>query len=116
MIASGMDRGDERKRTKKRWEKARDIGLSEMRRGNRLETDVIDADEYVAIVYRYLRAATEATATLNLRILAKVMHGQILCQTVNVSEFLAYSDTVSTLSHERNRISRDANQIDASRA
>lgn len=85
---------------KKRTEAAREIAIEEMQKGQRSNLDFADADEFVAIVYRYIRAAREGAATLNLRLMAKVMRGQIVSESMYASDFLAYADIISTLRRE----------------
>jgi hypothetical protein len=82
---------------KDRAEKARDIALREMARCDRLKFDIPEADEFVAIVYRYGRAALEGTAKLNLRIMAKIMRGQATEGSLYASEFNEFADIISSL-------------------
>ncbi|WP_076420316.1 hypothetical protein [Colwellia sp. UCD-KL20] len=82
---------------KQRAEKAREIALNEMKRCERSEFDIESADQFVAIVYRYQRAALERTALLNLKILAKIMKGQVTEGSVFASEFNEFSDIITSL-------------------
>lgn len=85
---------------RRRGEKARQIVIDEMRKGCRSKWEVIDPDEFVPIIYRYSRAALEGAATLNLRLMAKVMRGQALNSSMFASDFLGYADLISTLRRE----------------
>lgn len=80
--------------------KARDIAISEMKKGSRDKLDVADPDEFVAILYRYMRAATEGQATINLRLMAQVMRGHAVNPSLFASDFLAYADLISSLRRE----------------
>jgi len=80
-----------------RAEKSRDIALNEMAKCKRSELDIASADQFVAIVYRYQRAALEGAAYLNLSILAKIMKGQTTEGSVYASEFSEFAEVVSSL-------------------
>jgi hypothetical protein len=80
-----------------RAEKARKIALAEMKRCERSEFDIESADQFVAIVYRYQRAALEGTALLNLSILAKIMRGQATEGSVFASEFNEFAEIIASL-------------------
>lgn len=80
-----------------RAENARKIALSEMALCKRSKFDMPDADQFVAIVYRYGRAALEGAATLNLQILAKIMRGQTVEGAIYASEFNEFAEVVSSL-------------------
>lgn len=82
---------------KKRTEAARNIALKEMALCERSKFDIQDADEFVAIVYRYGRAALEGSARLNLRLMAKVMKGQAITGSIYASEFNEFADVISSL-------------------
>jgi len=82
---------------RERAEKSREIALNEMAKCKRSELDIASADQFVAIVYRYQRAALEGTAYLNLLILAKVMKGQTTEGSVYASEFSEFAEVVSSL-------------------
>lgn len=82
---------------KRRIEKARDIALEEIRSAKQSNLSTAEADEFVAIVYRYLRAAQEGAATLNLRLMAKIMRGQFIHKSLYASDFLALADILSSL-------------------
>jgi hypothetical protein len=80
-----------------RREVARKIAISEISRCGRSKLDVINSDEFVPIVFRYGRAAIEGTASHNLKLMAKLMRGQIVTESVFASEFLEFADVISTL-------------------
>ena len=83
----------------KRADNARDKAMEEIRAGcGNVLLDAPAEDEFVAIVWRYLRAAEEGTAHLNLRLMAAVLAGQINAKQVHASEFLRWSDLISSLS------------------
>ncbi|CAD2224372.1 hypothetical protein P3J6_120200 [Pseudoalteromonas sp. 3J6] len=82
---------------KDRAEKAREIALNEMKRCERSEFDIESADQFVAIVYRYQRAALEGTALLNLSILAKIMRGQATEGSVFATEFNEFAEIIASL-------------------
>jgi hypothetical protein len=80
-----------------RAEQARKIALDEMSRCKRSDLEVTSADQFVAIVYRYQRAAIEGSSYLNLSILAKIMRGQTTEGSVYASEFSEFAEVVSSL-------------------
>ena len=59
-----------------RASKSRTLLLEEVRKGNKTLESAADADEFIAIIYRYARSGQEGTARLNLRLMAKVIAGQ----------------------------------------
>jgi len=84
----------------KRAETARDIIIQEIAEGRRLKNDTDEIDEFVAILYRYLRAAQEGTARLNLRLMARVINSQLEREGLYASEFLRYAEIISSLTRE----------------
>jgi hypothetical protein len=84
---------------RKRAEAARDIILEEIRQGRKTIND-IEVEEAVAILERYLRAAKEGAARLNLRLMAKVIAGQKESQTLTASEFLYHAEILASLRRE----------------
>lgn len=78
---------------------AREILLDELASGNRLITEA-EADESVAIFYRYMRAAHEGAARLNLRLLASVIAGQAHLGILRADEFLYFADVIAGLRRE----------------
>ncbi|WP_417277440.1 hypothetical protein [Castellaniella sp.] len=80
----------------KRLKAAREILLSELAAGEKTLNDS-DVEESAAIIYRYLKAAQEGAARLNLRLLAGVFAGQVRRRTIVADEFLYYADLLSSL-------------------
>jgi hypothetical protein len=83
----------------KRLDVARSILLSEIRRGDRFLSDP-EIEEWVYIYYRYFRAAHEGAAHRNLRLMARVIAGQIEFRSLFADEFLRYADILATLRRE----------------
>jgi hypothetical protein len=83
-----------------RAESARSILLSDISKGLRSPKDPGEIDEFVAIIYRYMRAAQEGTAHLNLMLMARVVRSQIEREGLYASEFLRYADLIASLSRE----------------
>jgi hypothetical protein len=96
-VASALGRGLQAL-NQRRIEEARRIALASISKGNSRPLEVAEADEFVAIVHRYMRAAVEGTATINLRLMANVIAGQILEKSLHASDFQQYANIVSTLS------------------
>lgn len=80
----------------KRLDAAREILLAELARGT-VRPSETDLEEGVAIIYRFLRAAQEGTARVNLRLLAQVISEQAKHGTMKADEFLYYADILSPL-------------------
>jgi hypothetical protein len=57
-------------------------------------------DDAAYIIYRYLRAAQEGTARINLRLLAQVIAGKNMAETLTADKFLYYADIISSLKME----------------
>lgn len=74
-----------------RWrlERARDILIDELRRGERT-LSAPEADEIVAVLLRYGRAAQEGAARLNLRLMAKASPDRFISR---FSTLTSFSDT-----------------------
>ncbi|MBV8548785.1 MAG: hypothetical protein JO126_04950 [Alphaproteobacteria bacterium] len=85
---------------KRRIEKAREILIQEIRGGENDILNVEECDEVVAIVYRYMRAAQEGAARMNLRLLARIIAGQKALKALKADEFLYYADLIASLRHE----------------
>lgn len=83
-----------------RAERARNILLNEIREGLRPPQDSGEVDEFVAILYRYLRAAQEGAARLNLRLMARVIRSQIEREGLYASNFLRYAELIASLTRE----------------
>ncbi len=73
--------------------------LKELRRGNKTICDV-DEGEVAEIVFRYMRAAQEGTARVNLRLMAEVIAGQAAAGNLVADEFLYYADILASLRYE----------------
>lgn len=84
----------------KRGERARDELFDEIGHAKRPLKDVHEQDEFMAIVYRYLEAARQGSARLNLRLMAKVIRGQYEQEALYADEFLRYADMISSLTRE----------------
>ncbi len=84
--------------TQRRAEAAREILLSEMALGRALIEP--NEDEAVAVTLRYMRAAQEGTARLNLRLLAGVIAGKISGGGLYADEFLRWADILAGLKRE----------------
>jgi len=84
----------------KRVENARKIIIEELAHARRPLEDVHERDEIVAIVYRYLDAARQGAARLNLRLLAKVASGQVEREEIRADVFLRHAEMLSSLARE----------------
>jgi len=82
---------------KKRLDTAREILLQEIKDGSKDMGDAAELEEVAAIIYRYGRAAQEGAASANLRLLAKVIAGQMQVSSLNANDFLYYADILSSL-------------------
>ncbi|MFL9911916.1 hypothetical protein [Paraburkholderia sp. RL17-337-BIB-A] len=81
---------------KRRRESAQAIVLAELRSGAAplRESDLEDS---AAVLSRYLRAAEEGAARLNLRLLAAVFAGQVRERAIAADDFLYYADMLASL-------------------
>jgi hypothetical protein len=68
--------------------------------GGRALLDVGEVDEVAAMVFRYIRAAQEGSARLNLRLMAMAVNGIAEQPPVFASEFLRYADILATLTRD----------------
>src|SRR6516165_3622152 len=59
-----------------------------------------EVEEAAAIFYRYMRAAQEGGARLNLRLMAKIIAGQADRGNLVADEFLYYADMLASLRRE----------------
>ena len=82
-----------------RAERARDILLEEVQAGQRALSRH-EPDEVVSILYRYLRAAQEGAAAINLRIMARVVAGQAIHRAMYADDFLRDAALLSQLSSD----------------
>jgi hypothetical protein len=84
---------------RRRAEVARDILLDELSSGDKTLA-AAEIEEAAAILYRYMRAAQEGGARLNLRLMAKVIAGQAHRGNLLADEFLYYADMLASLRRE----------------
>ena len=84
---------------RRRAERARDILLDELSRGEKT-VSVPEVEEAAAVLLRYGRAAQEGAARLNLRLMAKVIAGQVHQQALYADEFLRHADIIAGLRRE----------------
>ncbi|WP_233890111.1 hypothetical protein [Paraburkholderia flagellata] len=80
----------------KRLDAAREVLLNELARGQSRVSEV-DLEEGLAIVYRFLRAAQEGAARVNLRLLSQVIANQAWGGTMKADDFLYYADILGPL-------------------
>jgi hypothetical protein len=83
-----------------RSEAATAILFDELGRAEILPAQVAAEDDRVAVVYRYLRAAWEGGARVNLRLLAKAIVGRLWLNTLVPDEFLPHADALAALSRD----------------
>lgn len=81
---------------RRRRQCASDIMVAELKSGA-AKLDGSDLDDSAAILYRYLRAAEEGAARLNLRLLAAVFSGQARERSIAPDEFLYFADMLASL-------------------
>jgi hypothetical protein len=84
----------------RRAQVARDILMDELRRGNVTPATMVLEDDAAAFIFRYIRAAEEGTARLNLRLMAQVIAGQHQHPTLTADEFLYHASIVASLRRE----------------
>jgi hypothetical protein len=85
---------------RRRHEMARDILFEELRHANISDTQAALEDEAIAVIIRYLRAAQEGVARLNLRLLAKAIAGKLRSGSLVAEEFLRYAEALASLSRD----------------
>lgn len=83
-----------------RLQAAQEIVFEELKSGSMTMAEV-DPQEVAAVTYRYLRAAMEGAARLNLRLLAKMIAGQIAHPPLYADEFLAWAEILSSLRRDQ---------------
>ncbi len=88
-----------RKLVEHRQQVALDILLEEMATGQINPADV-PPKSLAAPVYRYIRAAREGAARLNLRLLARLIAGQASKHDLIADEFLYHADIIASLRRE----------------
>ncbi len=80
---------------------AREILLEEIAEKGEMEgLSDEKADDLIAMLWRYHRAANEGAARLNMRLLARIIGGQIEQKALTADEFLYYADTLASLRRE----------------
>jgi hypothetical protein len=85
---------------RRRVEQARDILIEELRHANISDVQAASEDDAIAVIVRYLRAAREGAARLNLLLLARAIVGQLQSGTLVADEFLQYAEALASLSRE----------------
>jgi hypothetical protein len=83
---------------RRRTEMARDILFEELRHANISDAQAASEDDGIAVIVRYLRAAREGVARLNLRLLAKAIAGKLQSGRLVADEFLQYAEALASLS------------------
>lgn len=74
-----------------------EVLVRELRDGKKTLADAAHQDEALSVIYRYLRAAQEGAARVNLTLMARVIAGQIERGNLVADEFLYYADMLATL-------------------
>jgi hypothetical protein len=85
---------------RRRGEQARNILFEELRRANISDAQAASEDDAIAVIARYLRAAREGAARLNLRLLAKAIAGKLRAGALVADEFLQYAEALASLSRD----------------
>jgi hypothetical protein len=85
---------------RRRAEQARDILFEELRRANIGDAQAASEDDAIAVIVRYLRAAREGAARLNLRLFAKAIAGKLRAGALVADEFLQYAEAFGSLSRD----------------
>jgi hypothetical protein len=83
-----------------RRRQARDILIEELSQGRAFIESILEVDELAAIFLKYVRAAEEGTARLNLRLMAMAIRGMTHKRTLTANRFLYYAGFLATLSRE----------------
>lgn len=83
----------------KRAEAARDILVDRLQKAKATLKDIPE-EEAAAITYRYMRAAEEGAARINLKLLADVIVGQDAKPGFFANDFLLWAEVISSLRHE----------------
>jgi hypothetical protein len=79
---------------------ASDLLIEELRHGQAFVDSIGEVDELAAIFLKYIRAAEEGAARLNLRLMAMTIRGMTDRRTLTASRFLYYAGFMATLSRE----------------
>lgn len=78
---------------------AREVLLDELAKGRASPSDPLP-DDTAMVTFRYMRAAQEGAARLNLRLLAGVIAGQLSGSGLYADEFLRWADILAALRRE----------------
>lgn len=84
----------------KRNQVAKEIFVEHVKMGDRSLLDVGGIDEVAAMIFRYMRAAQEGSARLNLRLMAMTVNGIAERPPIHASKFLRYAEILSTLTRD----------------
>jgi len=84
---------------RRRAEEARDILVDAISKGKHTVRNIQD-DEAAAIVLRYMRAAEEGAARLNLKLMAQVIAEQVSEPGFYANDFLLWADVLASLRRE----------------
>ncbi len=85
---------------RRRAEMARDILIDEIRHANITDAHAAFEDDAIGIIVRYLRAANEGCARLNLRLLAKAIASKLRSGQLVADEFLKCAEALAPLSRD----------------
>jgi hypothetical protein len=85
---------------RRKADQARDILCEELRQANISDAQAASEDDAIAVIVRYLRAAREGAARLNLRLLAKAIAGKLRSGSLVADEFLQYAEALGSLSRD----------------
>jgi hypothetical protein len=85
---------------RRRYDKAREMVLDELRAGRLDGYEAASEDDAIAITLRIMRAAHEGAARLNLRLLAKAVAGQAQRGALVADEFHLHADRLASLSRD----------------
>ena len=77
-----------------------DLLLNELQKGNTTGARLAAESEVVSVLLRFQRAADEGAARLNLRIIAKIIAGEMLTGTLRADEFLYRAEMLAGLKRE----------------
>ena len=85
---------------KRRGDEARDILFEEISSGQIDTLEAASDDDAIGVIYRYFLAARDNAARLNLRLLAKVIVGQVRRDRLYADEFNKYAELLARLSRD----------------
>lgn len=81
---------------RRRYEEAQEILIDAIRKGAKSTKDIRD-DDAAAIIFRYMRAAEEGAARLNLKLMAQVIVGLVSAPGFYANDFLIWADVLASL-------------------